>query len=104
MTEDADFVNVRGTWSKGANQIARSSHERFQTALKNASLRVLDFQIRFIRPDLALVHELHEIAGMLDENGKQLPAHRELSLRVFVKNRGKWLVTAFQNTSVATSN
>jgi uncharacterized protein (TIGR02246 family) len=76
MTEDADFVNVRGTWSKGAAKIAQSRHARFQTALKNASIRVLDVQIRFIRPDVALIHELHEIVGMLDENGKELPPHR----------------------------
>ncbi|MGH7356493.1 MAG: YybH family protein [Candidatus Rokuibacteriota bacterium] len=35
MTEDADFVNVLGSWSKGAAEIARARHARFATALKN---------------------------------------------------------------------
>lgn len=103
MTDDADYVNVQGSWSKGARQIAQFRRARFAGALSHASLHVLDVDIRFVRRDVALVHELHEIAGMIDESGKELPPHRELSLRVFVKQRGRWLVTAFQNTSVATA-
>lgn len=100
MTEDADYVTVRGAWSKGVKQISQFRRARFAGALRHASLRVIEVQIRFIRRDVALVHELHEIVGMLDEAGKTLPPHRELSLRVFAKNHGKWFVTAFQNTSV----
>jgi ketosteroid isomerase-like protein len=40
MTEDADFVNVMGSWSRGAAEIARARHGRFATALKNASIRI----------------------------------------------------------------
>jgi uncharacterized protein (TIGR02246 family) len=101
MTEDADFVNVLGSWSKGAAEIARARHARFVTALKNASIRIIDVRIRLIRPDVALVHVNHEMTGMLDAAGTELPPHRELSLRVVVKDRGKWLVTAFQNTTVS---
>src|SRR5437867_1207497 len=101
MTDDTDFVNVLGNWSKGAAEIARARHARFATALKNASIRVIDVRIRFIRPDVALVHMNHEMSGMLDAAGAELPPHRELSLRVVVKDRGKWFVTAFQNTTVS---
>jgi uncharacterized protein (TIGR02246 family) len=103
MTDDADYVNVRGSRLKGAQQISSFRQARFEGALRRASIRVLNVDIRFIRSDVALVHELHEIAGMLDEHGKQLPPHRELSLRVFIKQQGRWLVTAFQNTSVDAS-
>ena len=37
---------------------------------------------------------------MLDENGRILPSHRELSIRVFLKQQEGWLVTAFHNTTV----
>src|SRR5574341_1572669 len=95
MTDDADFVNVLGSWSQGAAAIARARHARFATALKNASIRVLDVRIPFIRPDVALVHVNHEMTGMLDASGTQMPPHRELRLRVIVKERGRWLLTAF---------
>lgn len=40
---------------------------------------------------------------MLDESGRELPPHRELSTRIFLKTDGKWLMTAFHNTTVATA-
>jgi uncharacterized protein (TIGR02246 family) len=74
---------------------------RFASALKNASIRVIDTKIRFVRPDVALVHVTHEIRGMLNSDGKELPSHGELSLRVFVKEHGKWLMIAFHNTTLS---
>jgi hypothetical protein len=41
------------------------------------------------------------MSGMLDAAGTELPPHRELSLRVVVKEHGKWLLTAFQTTTVS---
>ena len=103
MTADADFVNVMGSWSRGAAEVARARHGRFATALKNASIRIIDVRTRFIRTDVAVVHVNHEMTGMLDTAGNELPPHRELSLRVVVKESGKWFVTAFQNTTVRAS-
>jgi|ERR1700730_7180033 len=99
-TSDADFVTVTGKWSKGTAEYVASRRMRFATALKNASIRVTDVKIRFLRPDVALAHVTQEIRGMLSDDGKELPPHRELSLRVFVKEHGKWLMTAFHNTTV----
>ncbi len=50
---------------------------------------------------MALAHVTHEVRGMLDSDGKELSSHRELSLRVFLHEHGKWLMTAFHNTTVA---
>jgi uncharacterized protein (TIGR02246 family) len=100
-TTDADFVTVTGDWSKSSAAYLAARRGRFTTALKNASIRVIDIKIRFLRPDVALAHVTHEIRGMLDADGKELPPHTELSLRVFVQEHGKWLMTAFHNTTVA---
>jgi len=101
-TTDADFVTVTGTWSKGSADYLAARRARFATALKNASIRDIDIKIRFLRPDVALAHVTHEIRGMSDDNGKELPPHTELSLRVFVQEHGKWLMTAFHNTTATT--
>jgi uncharacterized protein (TIGR02246 family) len=101
-TTDADFVTVTGAWSRGSADYLATRRARFATALKNASIRVIDIKVRFLRPDVALAHVIQEIHGMLDGDGKELPPHRELSLRVFVHEDGKWLMTAFQNTTVTT--
>ena len=100
-TTDADFVTVTGNWSKSSADYLAARRARFATAFKNASIRVIDIRIRFLRPDVALAHVTHEIRGMSDDDGKELPPRTELSLRVFVQEHGKWLMTAFQNTTVA---
>jgi uncharacterized protein (TIGR02246 family) len=102
FTEDADYVNVQGMWLKGAAAIERGRKGRFETALKDAMITPLDVQIRFITPDVAIAHVTHEMRGMRGSDGTTLPPHRELSTRVFVKKKdGRWLLTAFQNTTVS---
>ena len=100
-TPDADFVTVAGRWTPGTSAYAQSRRARFDGPLKNAKLRPLETHVRFIRTDVAIVHVLHEISGMLDASGKVLPPHPELSTRVYVKNGGRWLMTAFHNTGLS---
>jgi len=100
---DADFVNVLGMSRKGRDQIERALKNRFDTALMNATVTSVDVRIRLINPTVAIAHVLNEIEGMLDENGQILAAHRELSIRVFLKQQERWLVTAFHNTTVRIS-
>ena len=100
FTPDADFVNVYGMWRKGPAEIESRQRERMETVLKEAKITLLDLRIRFIRPDVAIVHELHEMSGMLNDDGEKMPPHQELGIRVLVKEQGKWLITAFHNTIV----
>ena len=100
FTADADFVNVYGMWRKGPTEIESRQKERMETALKDAKITLLDLRIRFIRPDVAIVHELHEMSGMLNEQGEKMPPHQERGIRVLVKEQGRWLITAFHNTIV----
>ncbi len=99
-TPDVDFVNVHGMWFKGAAELERGMKQRTGTALKEAKITLIDLRIRFVRPDVAIVHQTHEMNGMLDSEGKKMPPHQELNTRVLVKEQGKWLTTAFHNTIV----
>jgi uncharacterized protein (TIGR02246 family) len=100
FTPDADFVNVYGMWRKGSAEIEARQGERMQTVLKEAKMSLLDLRVRFVRPDVAVVHQTHEMSGMLSPDGQRMPPHRERSIRVVVKERGTWLTTAFHNTIV----
>jgi|SRR5438093_7381074 len=100
FTPDADFVNVYGMWRKGAAEIEARQGERMKTVLKEARITSLDLRIRFLRPDVAIVHQTQEMTGMLSLDGQKMPPHRERSIRVLVKEQGKWLTTAFHNTIV----
>jgi uncharacterized protein (TIGR02246 family) len=99
-TPDAQLVTVRGESMKGVAEIEKGLAAIFATRGRRATLRTLDVAVRVIRPDVALVHLTNEMSGVTTADGQQQPAHRELSIRVVVKEGGLWRITAFHNTIV----
>ena len=98
---ESDLVTVRGDALKGKAEIERRLTELFVTRGKHAIQEMRDVRIRFIRDDVALAHVGIELNGVVATDGQALPPHRELNLRVFVKDGGSWRVAAFHNTVVA---
>jgi len=98
--EAAWLVTVRGEVMDGRAKMEKGLASIFATRARNATLRTLDVSIRFIRPDVALAHVANELSGLVAQDGQALPAHEELSLRVFVKEDGAWRVEAFHNTMI----
>ena len=99
-TPDAWLVTVRGESMAGTGEIESGLSSIFESRAQSAKLETLDISIRFVRPDIALAHVLNELSGLKSPSGDVLPAHRELSIRVLVKDDGVWRVTAFHNTIV----
>ena len=85
---------------KGVAQIEKGLAMIFQTRGGDVTLKTLEVSVRFIRPDVALAHVRNELSGLVSPDGKTLPPHQELSVRVFVKNDGAWRISAFHNTIV----
>lgn len=100
FTPDADFVNVEGMWMRGAQEINRVHTKASTTWLKDAKITLIELTVRFVRPDVVIVRQLHEMTGSQSPSGENLPPHKQLSIRVLVKENGKWMTTAFQNTKV----
>jgi uncharacterized protein (TIGR02246 family) len=98
---DAEFTNVAGIHVKSAAEIEKFLAAGFATRLKAATWKPVNTTVRFIRPDVAIVHVTSEISGFLNPDGSTAPPHNELSLRVFQKGSGTWSVAAFHNTTVA---
>jgi uncharacterized protein (TIGR02246 family) len=103
FTPDADFVNVEGRWMRGVEEIRRVHAAASKEWLKDANIRLIELEIRFIRPDVAIVHQLHEMSGSRHPDGTRLPPHQQISTRILVKEHGEWITTAFQNTMVDTA-
>jgi uncharacterized protein (TIGR02246 family) len=99
-TPDAQLVTVRGESMKGAAEIEKGLATIFQTRGRNVTLDTREVAVRFIRPDVALAHVTNELSGLIGPEGQTLPPHRELSIRVVVKDEGVWRITAFHNTIV----
>jgi uncharacterized protein (TIGR02246 family) len=100
----ARFVTVRGEVMSGQPAIEKGLASILSSRAKNASQRTLDVAVKFLRPDVALVHVTNELSGLVALDGQALPSHQELSLRVFVKEAGAWRVGAFQNTMIRPFN
>jgi uncharacterized protein (TIGR02246 family) len=103
-TSDADLVTVRGEWMKGGAEIERGLSRIFQARAKHATLRPVEVRVGAIRGDVAVAHVINELSGLVDPEGRTLPPHRELSIRVFVKDGGVWRVRAFHNTITPSNN
>lgn len=99
-TPDADFVSVRGEMGIGRDRAEKGLDSIFKTRAKNATLITENVKIRFIRPDVAIAHVTNELSGLVTPDGQTPPPHKELSMRVFVKNGGQWRVAAFHNTMI----
>jgi uncharacterized protein (TIGR02246 family) len=54
FTEDADFVNVRGTRWIGRSAIREGHAATHATIFKNSQLRILELSVRFLKPDVAV--------------------------------------------------
>ena len=100
-TPDAELVTVRGERMKGAAEIERGLATIFATRATAATLKMLDVSIRLIRPDVAVAHVTNEMSGVINAEGEKQPPHRELSIRVLVKDNETWRVTAFHNTLIS---
>jgi uncharacterized protein (TIGR02246 family) len=99
--EDADFVSVRGERAHGRAEIEKRLTRIFATRAGATTLRTLDTSIRFPRSNVAIVHVTNELSGLVAADGSRLPPHEELSVRLLLKAKGQWKVSAFHNTIIA---
>jgi uncharacterized protein (TIGR02246 family) len=97
MADDIDFVTVGATWLHG-----KSDFEKYHTRLLNGRFHGIKFEplqvaVRFLRPDIAIVHWSWTGAG--DKNPDGTARKRRLGMMTMVaeKRAGSWLVVASQN-------
>jgi uncharacterized protein (TIGR02246 family) len=92
FAEDADYVVINGRYIQGRAGI-ESAHQRiFDTIYKDTSLTLTVKQIRFLRPDVAVVHVEGRRTGATTQDAM-------LTLTMTKEKQG-WVIAAFQNTAV----
>ena len=95
FAEDADYVVINGMYFKGRTAIETAHQQIFDTIFKETTLTLKVRQIRFLRPDVAVVH----VNGHRDGPTKELVQDALLTL-VMTKEKEVWTIAAFQNTAV----
>ena len=59
-TTDSDYVDVNGEWTRDfADRKNKSNSPR----LRNSRITLIDLRIRFIRSDVAIVHQTQDMSG-----------------------------------------
>lgn len=95
FAEDADYVIINGNYLKGRAAI-ESAHQRiFDTIYKDTRISLVVQQIRFLRPDVAVVHVKGQRTSPTDE---QNPG--AVITLIMTKEKAGWTIAAFQNTAI----
>jgi uncharacterized protein (TIGR02246 family) len=94
---DADYVVVNGMKFKGRDVIEKGHTGILTTIYKDSHNVATIKSIRFLRPDVAVVHVEWNLEFRV--NGKTEKGHA-INTMVMTKDGGKWSIAAFQNTPV----
>ncbi len=94
FAEDADFTNIMGLRAHGRDVIARGHDEILATFFKGTRLHSEIDQIRFVRPDVAVV----DASWMLrTPDGEPFPIKRSSMGLVATKDNGVWSIAVLRN-------
>jgi uncharacterized protein (TIGR02246 family) len=97
---DADAINLAGEWFQGRAAFAQSLQELHSDKAKGSVWQTQQTTVKFLTPDIAVVHVLVNSHGEHNPDGTERPARRAILSRVEVKRGGKWLIVASQATSI----
>lgn len=100
MAEDVDFITVAGTWLKGRTAFEQHHAARHAMQFKESVWETTDVQVRFLKPDVAIVHVSWGIQGDKDPDGTPRQPRRGIFTQVATKQGGRWLIQASQNTNI----
>jgi uncharacterized protein (TIGR02246 family) len=98
FTEDGDLVAFDGTHFEGRGEIAPFHQQLFDKWLKGSRLVGKVKDVRFLSPDVALMHAV----GTTVMRGQSEPSPERDSIQtlVAVRQDGEWRLAGFQNTRV----
>ena len=99
MAADVDFVNVGADWIHG-----RTDFELYHTRLlsgrfSTSTLTPLMTVVRFLRPDMAVLHWNWSVQGDRSEDGTPRKPRFGMFTMIAEKRSGQWLVVVAQNTN-----
>jgi len=98
FAEDSDYVVVNGMHIKGRQQNAASHQQIFDTFYKGTRLWARIKSVRFLRPDVAVVHSVSKIL----KPGESVASAEPEAIQTWTvsKRSNEWLVDAFHNTPI----
>ena len=97
---DVDAINLAGEWFKGRAPFAQSLSELHSDKAKGSVWQTEQTSVKFLTPEIAIVHVLINSHGEHDPDGSARPARHAILTRVEVKRGSQWLIVASQATNI----
>ncbi len=101
FTDDADFVNIYGMHISKKDEIAARHQLIITSFLKGSKLEILNTQMREVKVGTVIAHVRWKLDGYREPSSGSdfLGETREgIFTQVFIKEYGKWFITASHNT------
>jgi uncharacterized protein (TIGR02246 family) len=98
FAEDSDYVVVNGMHIKGRRQNASGHQQIFDTIYKGTRLWVQVKSVRFLRPDVALMHTASKVLKPGESDAS--PEPEAIQTWTVSKHGKEWLIDAFHNTPI----
>jgi uncharacterized protein (TIGR02246 family) len=94
---DADYVVVNGMRLKGREDIEKGHTQIFTTIYKESHNVATVKGVRYLRPDVAVVHVEWNLEFSMGGEKRKATA---MNTMIMTKDSGKWSIAAFHNTPV----
>jgi uncharacterized protein (TIGR02246 family) len=97
MADDVDFVTVGAMWLHSRQDFEKYHVRLLSGRFSQSTATLLQTAVRFLRPDVAIVHWSWKIAGDRNVDGTSRQPRYGMMTMVVEKRNGSWLVVASQN-------
>jgi len=97
MADDVDFVTVGATWLHGRPDFEKYHSRLLSGRFRESTITPLQTAVRFLRPDIAVVHWSWIVAGDKNPDGSFRQRRYGMMTMVAEKHNGTWLVVVSQN-------
>jgi uncharacterized protein (TIGR02246 family) len=101
FTDDVDYINRAGGWWQSNKENVeghKTIHEELKKQKQRMTYRASVAKINFLKSDIALVHAKWEWPGFVAMPGEKAGDFGGMMTLVMVKQDGRWLIRALQNT------
>ena len=102
LSDDAQFITVNGAWTTtrtGFRDLMARLHGA-SGPFRSSTRRTPEMQVRFLAPDIAMLHSRFWISGEVLHDEHSNPDRESVGIRVVRRIDGRWRVAATQNTDV----
>jgi uncharacterized protein (TIGR02246 family) len=97
MAEGVDFVTVGATLIDGRSDFETHHTRLLSGRFKDSTITLLQLEVRFLQPDVAIVHWTRKVAGDKNPDGSPRNPRYGMMTMIAEKRGGAWLVATSQN-------